>query len=248
MTGIEQAVEQVNEPDASAKEDSHREEVGAPLLNQPKLDPLAGEPLVAGIEALLFASGEPLSLDRILAITQGEPKAVDAALVMLGNRYAHESSGLQLVKVAGGYQIRSDVTFAPYIRALKEAKPRRLSQAALETLAIVAYRQPIVKSDIDAIRGVDVAPTLKTLLERGLVRILGHQATVGQPALYGTTEEFLKLFGIESLAQLPTLRDVQELEREPGEGRTESEGESTGQSEGQPEGEAGETLVGEAAA
>lgn len=248
MTGIEQAVEQINEADETAHEGTSKEHTAAPHLNQPKLDPLAGEPLIAGIEALLFASGEPLALDRILAITQGEPKAVESAMVVIGNRYAHESSGLQLVKVAGGYQIRSDVTFAPYIRALKEAKPRRLSQAALETLAIVAYRQPIVKSDIDAIRGVDVAPTLKTLLERGLVRILGHQATVGQPALYGTTEEFLKLFGIESLAQLPTLRDVQELEREPGEGRTESEGEQTGQAAGQSEGETGETLVGEAAA
>lgn len=196
-----------------------------------QLPQLFGEQLQAGVEALLFASGEPLPVDRIVALTGGDAAAVEAALIILGNRYAHESSGLQLVKVAGGMQIRSDVAFAPYIRALKEAKPRRLSQAALETLAIVAYRQPIVKSDIDAIRGVDVAPTLKTLLERGLVRILGHQPTVGQPALYGTTDEFLKLFGIESLAQLPTLRDVQELEREPGEARADSEGFESGSAE-----------------
>jgi segregation and condensation protein B len=196
-----------------------------------QLPQLFGEQLQAGVEALLFASGEPLPVDRIVALTGGDAAAVEAALITLGNRYAHESSGLQLVRVAGGVQIRSDVAFAPYIRALKEAKPRRLSQAALETLAIVAYRQPIVKSDIDAIRGVDVAPTLKTLLERGLVRILGHQPTVGQPALYGTTDEFLKLFGIESLAQLPTLRDVQELEREPGEARADSEGFESGSAE-----------------
>jgi segregation and condensation protein B len=92
-----------------------------------------------------------------------------------------------------------------------------LSAAALETLAIVAYRQPIVRSDVEKIRGVDCTPTIKTLLERGLIKILGHQASVGQPALYGTTEEFLKLFGLNSLSELPTLRDLQELERDPGE-------------------------------
>jgi segregation and condensation protein B len=102
-------------------------------------------------------------------------------------------------------------------------KPRRLSQAALETLAVIAYQQPVVKSEIDKIRGVDVAPTIKTLLERKLVKILGYQASVGQPALYGTTEDFLSIFGLSSLAELPTLRDLKALVREPGEAQGDTE-------------------------
>ena len=100
---------------------------------------------------------------------------------------------------------------------MKAGRPRRLSPPALETLAIVAYRQPIVKSDVEKIRGVDATPTLKTLLEKGFVRIVGHRDSVGQPALYGTTEKFLHVFGIRSLSELPTLRDLKELESDPGE-------------------------------
>ena len=96
-------------------------------------------------------------------------------------------------------------------------KPRKLSQAALETLAVVAYQQPVVKSEIDKIRGVDVAPTIKTLLERKLIKILGYQASVGQPALYGTTEDFLSIFGLNALSELPSLRDLKALVKEPGE-------------------------------
>jgi segregation and condensation protein B len=96
-------------------------------------------------------------------------------------------------------------------------RPRRLSQAALETLSVIAYQQPVVKSEIDKIRGVDVAPTIKTLLERNLVKIIGYQASVGQPALYGTTEDFLKVFGLSSLAALPAMRDLKALAKEPGE-------------------------------
>jgi segregation and condensation protein B len=96
-------------------------------------------------------------------------------------------------------------------------KPRKLSQAALETLSVVAYQQPIVKSEIDKIRGVDVAPTLKTLLERKIIKIIGYQASVGQPSLYGTTDDFLRIFGLSSLAELPALRDLRALAAEPGE-------------------------------
>ena len=118
--------------------------------------------------------------------------------------------------MAGGYQYRTCQRFSEYLRALKAERPRRLTGAALETLAIVAYRQPIVKSDIEKLRGVDAAPTIKTLLDRGLIRIVGHTSTVGQPALYGTTDEFLKVFGMASLSELPSQRDLKEL-NDPGE-------------------------------
>jgi segregation and condensation protein B len=102
-------------------------------------------------------------------------------------------------------------------------RPRRLSQAALETLAVVAYQQPVVKSEIDKIRGVDVAPTLKTLIDRNLVKILGYQASVGQPALYGTTENFLQVFGLPSLSSLPAIQDLKALIKEPGEAQGEAD-------------------------
>ena len=124
-------------------------------------------------------------------------------------------SGLELVEVASGFQLRTKERYAKALQALKESRPKKLSPPALETLAIVAYRQPIVKSDVEAIRGVDATPTLKTLLQRRLIRIVGHQATAGQPALYGTTDSFLELFGLKSLSELPTLRDLQELDQAP---------------------------------
>jgi segregation and condensation protein B len=174
--------------------------------------------LSALIEALLFASGEPLAAEKLCEVARCDEAALSAAIGGIESRLKAETSGFALVQVAGKYQLRTKPQFADFIRELRASRPRRLSQAALETLSIVAYRQPIVKSDIEKIRGVDVAPTLKTLLDRNIVKIVGRQPTVGQPALYGTTEEFLKLFGLNSLSELPTLRDIKELEREPGEG------------------------------
>ena len=121
-------------------------------------------------------------------------------------------------------QLRTKALYASYVRQLMAVKPRRLSQAALETLAVIAYQQPVVKSEIDKVRGVDVAPTVKTLLERNLVKILGYQASVGQPALYGTTEEFLHVFGLPALSALPAMRDLKALVKEPGEAQSEDGG------------------------
>ena len=173
--------------------------------------------LSALLEALLFASGEPLAAEKLCEIARCDEEALAAAIGAIEERLKAETSGFMLVKVAGKFQLRTKPQFADFIRELRASRPRRLSQPALETLAIVAYRQPIVKSDIEKIRGVDVSPTLKTLLDRNIIKIVGRQPTVGQPALYGTTDEFLKLFGLNSLSELPTLRDIKELEREPGE-------------------------------
>ena len=120
------------------------------------------------------------------------------------------------MEVGAGYQFRTQQRFARYICNLKASKPRRLSAPALETLAIVAYRQPVIKSDVEKLRGVDATPTLKTLLDRGMIRIVGHQSSAGTPALYGTTDEFLKIFGLKSLGELPRLRDLKEMD-DPGE-------------------------------
>lgn len=169
------------------------------------------------IESLLFVTGEPLSLELLNQITKIEVGELETLLAMIVEKHKAEESGIELVIVASQYQLRTKARFAPFIRALKDGGPRKLSAPALETLSIVAYRQPIVKSDIEKIRGVDATPTLKTLIERNLIKIVGHQASVGQPALYGTTDEFLKLFGLGSLSELPTLRDISEIESDPGE-------------------------------
>lgn len=172
---------------------------------------------LALIEALIFANGDPIEAERLMSIAGLQADELEKIIGAISSKLSGAECGFELVKVAGKYQYRTKPQFALYLRELKADRPRRLTLAAMETLAIVAYRQPVVRSDIEKIRGVDVTPTLKTLIERGLVRVVGHQAGVGQPALFGTTDEFLKLFGLNSLSELPTLRDLNELEQDPGE-------------------------------
>ena len=169
------------------------------------------------LQAILLASGEPVSFIKLQEIMRCDRSEVMVALDALRQHCATDSSGVEVVVVGERLQLRTKVAFAEPVRELLAVKPRKLSQAALETLSVVAYQQPIVKSEIDKIRGVDVAPTLKTLLERKIIKIIGYQASVGQPALYGTTDDFLRIFGLSSLSELPALRDLRALAKEPGE-------------------------------
>lgn len=169
------------------------------------------------LQAVLLASGEPVSFVKIQEIMRCSRAELVDALQALREFCGGELSGVEIVTVGERLQLRTKVAFADAVRELLAVKPRKLSQAALETLSVVAYQQPIVKSEIDKIRGVDVAPTLKTLLERKIIKIIGYQASVGQPALYGTTEEFLRIFGLSSLGEMPALRDLKALAKEPGE-------------------------------
>ncbi len=223
---IEQSIA-VAEPAVDGADVATSEESSSAAQEIDKLDPIEEGELSALVEALLFASSEPLTLQRLSEISHIEEDKVLSAIGEIEARLQSSGSGFELIRVASAFQFRSRPIFAPYIRILRSGKPRRLSNAALETLAVVAYRQPVIKSDIEKIRGVDVTPTLKTLLERSLIKIVGHQATVGQPALYGTTDQFLSLFGLNSLSELPTLRDIKEFEREPGEAGSQ-EGEDDG--------------------
>ncbi len=167
------------------------------------------------VEALIFVAEEPLTEEGILAAL--EPDGVDKARLheaIESIRSAwneNPASGLKLTEVAQGYQFRTKETAAEWIRRLYSAKPTRLSQAALETMAIIAYRQPIVRSEIEHIRGVDSGGVLKTLLERRLIRIVGKRDEPGQPLIYGTTKEFLELFGLKTLKEMPPLADLREL-------------------------------------
>ena len=164
------------------------------------------------IEALIFASDAPLSLDRIVEVLQADDKGrIRGLIVELIGEYEGRLGGVLLQEVAGGYQFRTRADLAPWVKRLKGGKPSAMTPAAMETLAIVAYRQPIVKAEVDKIRGVDVGGSLKTLLDRKLIRIIGRKDVPGRPMLYGTTKKFLEVFNLKDLSELPTMQEITEL-------------------------------------
>ena len=165
------------------------------------------------IEALVFAADKPVTLQRLRQLTRvSDVTRIEAALAELQDDY--KDRGIALQQVSGGYQFRTNTTFSSWVQQLIAGRPVRLSRAQLETLAIVAYRQPITRPEIDEIRGVDSSATLRLLLERSLIRVLGKREEVGRPTLYGTTKEFLDFFSLSDLRELPTLREYSELTAE----------------------------------
>lgn len=164
------------------------------------------------VEAVILASPEPISAQRIAELVpRCNPTQVRGFVGELNELYASERHAFEIWEVAGGYQLRSLPEFAPYLKQIQKTRPLRLSQAALETLAIVAYRQPVTRAEVEQIRGVDAGAVLRTLLDRRLIRIAGHRDVPGRPIVYGTTRRFLEVFGLVKLADLPNLRDVEEL-------------------------------------
>ncbi len=180
------------------------------------------------VESMIFVSEEPIT-ESALLIALGET-GIDKSflrecLTSIQNDWnLNPERGLQLVEVAGGYQFRTKESCAEWLKKLSVPKPVRLSSPALETLAIVAYKQPIIRSEVEKIRGVDSGGVLKTLLERRLLRIVGRRDEPGQPLLYGTSKEFLEVFNLSTLKELPTLRDVEDLMRERKQAQTIKEG------------------------
>jgi segregation and condensation protein B len=168
----------------------------------------------AVVEALLFVAEKPLDLDALQETTHFSREQLEAALEHLKARYAPGDSGVALTDLGGRWQLRTDAQVGAYVRRLLQVKPMRLTRAALETLAMVAYRQPVTRPELEELRGVDCGAVTKALLERKLVRILGKKDEPGRPLLYGTSKEFLELFNLRDLTQLPTLREFQELSEE----------------------------------
>ena len=166
------------------------------------------------VEALLFLAEKPLTADEVRAATGLEVARVHKAFDELSGHYRDGVSGIVLHEVAGGWQLRSAPEVADDARRFLRVKPQRLTRAALETLAIIAYRQPVTRPEIEEIRGVDCGAVVKALLERKLVKILGKKEEPGRPMLYGTTREFLEFFALKDLASLPTLREFHELSEE----------------------------------
>ena len=186
---------------------------GEAAADDETVGPVAFEQLEPLIESLLFASDKPLSLGDLKRLTgERDSRLINEALQALMARRA--DTGVILVSVGGGHCLRTNPAFAGWVGKLLAAKPVRLSRAMLETLAIIAYRQPITRPEMDDIRGVDCGPVLKTLLDRGLIRIIGKKEEVGRPMLYGTTPEFLRIFSLKDLTELPTLRQFHELSAE----------------------------------
>jgi len=168
----------------------------------------------AVVEALLFAAEKPLDLGQLEETTRFPRELLQGALAELRQRYAPGAGGIALVDLQGRYHLRTDPQVGAYVRRMLQVRPMRLTRAALETLAIVAYRQPVTRPEIEDLRGVDCGAVTRALLERKLIRILGKKDEPGRPLLYGTTREFLELFNLRDLTQLPTLREFQELSEE----------------------------------
>jgi segregation and condensation protein B len=174
--------------------------------------PEGASELPAVLEGMLFAAGSPVPVARLAEAADGADRAeVRRALRTLGEQLERDERGLRLVEVAGGFQLRTLPAHAHYVRRLLGGRPPRLSRAMLETLAIIAYKQPCTRPEIEAIRGVDVDAVVSTLLERRMIRLLGRKEAPGRPLLYGTTREFLEVFGLPDLDALPPLRDLGEI-------------------------------------
>lgn len=164
------------------------------------------------VEALIVAAGEPVSAARLAEIVPGlEAGDVPGIVAELTREYEEQGRALEIWEVAGGYQLRTAARVAPYLRLLHRERALRLTRAALETLAVVAYRQPVTRAEIERVRGVDAGAVLRSLVDRKLVRIAGHREVPGRPLVYATTKRFLELFGLPKLGDLPTLREVEEL-------------------------------------
>ncbi len=170
--------------------------------------------LKSALEALLFVSGNPLSADRLKALfEEATTEQIEAQLTSLRQTYDDRNAGIMLAEVAGGYQLATRPEHAVWVRRFKSVKiSTRLSKPALETLAIVAYKQPITRMEVEAVRGVNIGGILRNLMERRLVKIVGKKDVPGRPLLYGTTVEFLQYFGLKDLSALPTLKEFQELD------------------------------------
>lgn len=164
------------------------------------------------IEGLIFVSETPLNLAQICAVLETEEKAVVAgALAALVEEYQGLERAFSLVEVAGGWVFRTNPELAFWIRKLKRDQVTRLSRAALETLAVIAYKQPVMKAEIERMRGVEVSGVLRMLMEKDLVRVAGRKDLPGRPLIYGTTRRFLEVFDLKDLKDLPTLEEMEAL-------------------------------------
>lgn len=194
---------------------TRRPEPAPPLpegVEAASIGPVPTELLLPALEACLFACAGVMSTGRLAEALRVPVPAVESAIELLRERLVRTGSGLRLVPVADGWQLRTDPRLATWVAAARGGKPLRLSRAAVETLSIIAFKQPVSKGAIDDVRGVDCGGVLRMLADRGLVRVTGRAEEPGRPLTWGTTPAFLEMFGLRSLADLPTLRDLRALD------------------------------------
>jgi len=161
------------------------------------------------VEAVLFASDEPLSEDRLADIVAITPKQVRENIKILNDKYQQNNNAFRIEQIAGGYQMQTLPPYSLWLKKLIRVRSdNKLTPATLETLAIIAYKQPIIRADIESIRGVAVGDIIRNLMEKGLVRITGRAEVLGRPMLYGTTKKFLEVFGLNSLKDLPKVEEL----------------------------------------
>lgn len=162
----------------------------------------------AVIEALIFASDKPLTLEKMKGILDLETTQIRKILEELSAEYEKSNRGIRVVEIAGGFQMIASPCFTPFLKKLyKDRRVEKFSQAALETMAIIAYKQPVTKREIEAIRDVNVDGVMKSLLQRDSIRVVGRKKAPGRPKVYGTTPQFLEFFGLKSLEELPKVED-----------------------------------------
>jgi segregation and condensation protein B len=224
-------VEQEQHLDMEREEEIEAEEGTAEEVesgeSRPRLDSI--------VESVLFAAGSPLALRRLADILGGPTaKEIKAAIERIRSDYEQRRSGIRLTAVAGGFQFRTAAENAEWVRALLRERPTRLGRAALETLAVIAYKQPATRAEIEAIRGVDADSAIGTLLAKRVIKIAGRKEAVGRPLMYTTTDEFLEIFGLKDLSDLPALKEIGPV-AEPEDEVSEEDGESRRASAEDPE-------------
>lgn len=166
------------------------------------------------VEACVFAADSPLTLDRLATLLEKSKSEIKMIIEGLQQEYSNPERGFYLAAIAGGYQFRTHAELAPQLRRLNRDRAARFSRAAMETLSIIAYRQPVTRAEVEYLRGVDSGGVMKTLLDKNLLRILGKKDVPGRPLMYGTSRHFLELFGLQSLNDLPTLKEFSALDLE----------------------------------
>ena len=187
-------------------------ELEAALVELDTLAAPAPDFVQAAVEAVLFSCDKPIDLNSLRsALGDVRPGLLRGALANLRESLEDRNAGVRLVEVGGGYQLRTVPRAASFVAAAIGAKPTRLSRAAIETMAIVAYRQPVTRQEVEEIRGVDAGGMLRSLLEKRLLTVMGRKEEPGRPLLYGTSPDFLALYGLRDLSDLPSMRDLREL-------------------------------------
>jgi len=176
------------------------------IVHRPSSGELTAESV---IEAVLFASDEPLSDARLAGIAEMGIKQIRQYIQNLNEKYEANNNAFRIEQIAGGYQMLTLSDYNPWLQKLLRVRSEgKLSSAALETLAIIAYKQPVIRADIEAIRGVAVGEIIRNLMSKGLVKIVGRAEVIGRPMLYGTTKKFLEIFGLNSLKDLPKAEEL----------------------------------------